>query len=201
MTNKEKYKQAFSAIHVSDDFVLEATNMNRTTKNYSLKPIAAIIAACIILMGTATTAYAADIGGIQRIIQVWIHGDQTAATITFDGNGAYDMDYTDAKGNTQHQGGGGVAFEDDGTERPLTEEELMEHLTRPEVEYKEDGTVWVYWYDQVVEITSKFENDICFLTLIKDGEPLYMTVKYNNGYATSPQKYVMPDTFNTEYRS
>ncbi len=199
MTNKEKYKQAFSAIHVSDDFTLEATNMNRTEKKYSVKPIAAIIAACIILVGTATTAYAADIGGIQRIIQIWIRGDQTAATITFDGDGTYDMTYTDPAGNHQYMGGGGVAFNNDGSERPLTEEELMEHLMMPDVRYQDDGTVWVYWYDQVVEITNKFENDICFLTLIKDGELLYMTVKYNNGYATSPQKYVMPDEFNTGY--
>ncbi len=198
MTNKEKYKQAFSAVHVSEDIIWEAKHMNRTTNHFYLKPVAAIIAACVILMGTATTAYAADIGGIQRIIQIWIHGDQTSATITFDGSGTYDMNYTDPDGNIQHQGGGGVAFEDDGSERPLTEEELMEHLNMPDVRYQEDGSVWVYWYDQCVEITEKFEDDVCYLTLMKDGEPLYVTVKYQNGYATSPQKYVLPDSFNTE---
>ncbi len=197
MTNKEKYKQAFSAVHVSDDFIWEAANMNRTTKHHSLKHIAAVIAACIILIGTATTAYAADIGGIQRIIQVWIHGDQTSATITFDGSGAYDMDYTTPDGNTQHLGGGGVALEADGTERPLTEEELMEHLTSPEVEDREDGTVWVYWYNQALEITDKFEDGVCFVKLENGDETLYMTVRYQDGWATSPQKYILPDSWST----
>ncbi len=196
MTNKEKYKQAFSVVHVSDDFILEAKNMNKTTKHNTLKPIAAILAACILLMGTATTAYAADIGGIQRIIQIWIHGDQTAATITFDGSGSYDMDYTAPDGTVQHQGGGGVAFEQDGSERPLTEEELLAHLSGPDIRYKEDGTVWVYWYDQTLEITDKFEDGVCFVKLENGDETLYMTVKYQNGLATSPQKYIMPDEFN-----
>lgn len=198
MTNKEKYKQAFSAIHVSGDFTLEAKNMTKSKKHYHLKPIAAIFAACIILLGTATTAYAADIGGIQRIVQVWIHGDQTSATITFDGNGTYDMDYMTPDGTVQHQGGGGVAFNNDGSERHLTEEELMEHLTtvRPDVRYQEDGTVWVYWYGQAMEITEKFEDGVCFVKLENGEETLYMTVKYQNGWATSPQKYIMPDEFN-----
>ena len=38
------------------------------------------------------------------------------------------------------RGGGGIAYEADGTERPLTEEEILEELNEslnaPEVEYK-----------------------------------------------------------------
>ena len=32
MTNKEKYKQAFSAIHISDEFSLEVRKMTNTSK-------------------------------------------------------------------------------------------------------------------------------------------------------------------------
>lgn len=197
MTNKDKYKQAFSVLHTSDDFSVEVHEMKHTTRPHrAITRVAACFGACILLLATATTAYAADVGGIQRIIQLWIHGDQTEATIEFDGSGNYSVDYTDSQGNEQHRGGGGVAFNPDGSERPLTEEELMEHLNAPEVRYEDDGTVWVYWFNQKIDITDKFENGVCYVKLVNGGETLYMTVKYDNGWATSPNKYLFPEEFN-----
>lgn len=38
------------------------------------------------------------------------------------------LDYTDENGKEVHQGGGGVAFNEDGTDRPVTDEEIMERL-------------------------------------------------------------------------
>ena len=55
--------------------------------------------------------------------------------------GHYTLEYTDENGETQQRGGGGVAFEPDGTERPLTPEELMEHLNAPEVSYEDGSTI------------------------------------------------------------
>lgn len=196
MTNREKYKQAFSALNTSDNFILEVEKMKQTSKRYRLKTVVALVAAFVMIVGGATTAYAMDIGGIQRTIQLWIHGDQTEVTIQFDGAGNYNMQYTDSKGNAGQQGGGGVAIGEDGTERPLTEEELTEHMTRPEVEYKDDGTVWVYWYDQTIEITDRFENDICYVQLVHGEETWYMAVKYENGYSMSAHKYPDPAEFN-----
>lgn len=196
MTNKEKYKQAFSAIHISDDFSLEVTKMKTIKKHRRLKTMAASAAACLVLIVSATTAYAADVGGIQRILQLWIHGDQTEATIAFDGNGNYSMEYTDEEGNTKQRSGGGVAIAPDGTEMPLSEEDLMDELTAPEVEYADDGTVCVYWFDQKIDITDKFEKDICYVKLVNNENTLYMTIKYKNGYALSPKKYVAPWEFN-----
>ncbi|WRS28483.1 hypothetical protein U6B65_04945 [Oscillospiraceae bacterium MB08-C2-2] len=195
MTNKEKYKQAFSAIHASNDFSLEVEKMKKTKGQHKFKVMAASIAACLVIVGSATVAYAADVGGIQRTIQLWIHGDQTEATIQFDGNGNYSMDYTDGNGNVGHQGGGGVSFAPDGTEIPASEEELMELLRAPDVEYEEDGSVWVYWFNQKVDITDKFENGVCYVKLESDKETLYMTVKYQNGYSTSPYRYLSPSEF------
>lgn len=196
MTNKEKYKQVFSAIQASDNFSLEVEKMERTNKKHKFKAIVAAVAACVMLVGSATVAYAADVGGIQRTIQLWIHGDQTEATIQFDGNGNYSMDYTDKQGNVKHQGGGGVSFAPDGTEIPASEEDLMEQLTAPDVRYEDDGTVCVYWFGQNIDITDKFENDVCYVKLVNGDDVLYMTVKYQNGYATSPNKYLSPFEFN-----
>lgn len=195
MTNHEKYKQAFSAIHASSDFSLEVENMKNASKKNKVRTLVASVAVCIVVIGSAT-AYSADICGVQRTIQLWIHGDQTQAIIEFDGDGTYNLHITDDEGNTHNRSGGGVAFNPDGTERPLTEEELMREITAPDVQYNDDGSVIVYWFDQKIDITDKFKDGVCYVKLVNDDEVLYMTVKYQNGLATSPNRYVQPFEFN-----
>lgn len=196
MTNKEKYKQAFSVLHASDDISLEVENMTMK-KRHKGNVVAAAVAACVLMVGSAGSAYAANVGGIQRTVQLWIHGDQTSAVMEMKEDSSYNIQYRDENGNTVNQSGGGVAMDGDGTERPLTQAEILENLNQPEVEYKEDGTVWVYYHNQKTEITDKFDDDgVCYLQ-IKDGNGiLYMTVKYQNGYACSSDKYVSPSDFN-----
>ena len=193
MTNKEKYKKAFSAVRPSDEFSLEVEKMKKIKKQHIFKTVAAAFVGCVIFMASATVAYAMDVGGIQRTIQLWIRGDCTNAVIQFDGDGTYSLEYTDADGNERFRGGGGIEIAPDGSERPLSEEELMEHLMLPEVEYEDDGKVWVYWLDQKVDITDKFQDDVCFVKLIKGEETMYVTVKYGNGYAVDYHKFPEPD--------
>jgi hypothetical protein len=192
MTNKEKYKQAFSVIHATDNYSLGVEKMEKASKRYKFKSMVASAAVCAVIICSGAVAYAADVGGIQRTVQIWIQGDQTAVTIQFDGNGSYSMDYTDGEGNMNHQGGGGVAIEDDGTERPQTEEELLEHLRQSEVIYEDDGSVWVYWADQKIDITDKFNNGVCYIKIESSEKTLYMTVTYQSGHSTSPHKYLEP---------
>lgn len=199
MTDKEKIQRVFDKLHASPDVLTEVLNMTTNEKSVPIRKkrlipkVAVAIAAFVLVVGSGSAAYAMDVGGIQRIVQVWIHGDQTDATFTVE-NGSYTLDYKDADGNDVHQSGGGVAYEN-GTERPLTDEELLEELSMPDVEYKEDGTVWVYYLDQKMEITDKFENDICYVKLKTDGKTQYITVKYQGGFATSPHGYVQPSEF------
>lgn len=197
MTNKEKYKQAFSVLHASDISEGEVKYMAKLKKQQKMKLTAAAIAACVII-GGAGTAYAENVGGIQRTIQLWMHGDQTSATFDFNADdGSYNLEYQDANGETVSQGGGGVALGPDGSERPLTEEEIMEELNAPDVEYLDDGSVWVYYKNQKIEITDKFDKDnVCYVKIENGDETIYMTVKYQDGYSTSPDKYPDPSTFN-----
>lgn len=196
MTNHEKYKQAFSAIHTSDKLYLEVRKMEPKKRTQKTKQMVAAIAVCVLLLGGSSVAYAADLGGIQRTLQLWMHGEQTEVIIDFNGNGSYDMQYSDSKGNEIQQGGGGVAFNEDGSERPLTQEELLDQLKDPEVSYEKDGSVWIYYFDQKIDITDKFEDGVCYVRLTNKNEILYMTVKYQNGWATSSHKYVSPSSFN-----
>ncbi len=94
---------------------------------------------------------------IQRMVQVWVHGDQTNAIFTAD--------------------------------------ELWEEINAPEVEYKEDGSVWVHYLGKSMDITDKFKNGISYVQLTVGSGTKYMTIKYQNGYAMSPHSYIRPWTF------
>ena len=148
MTDEEKFQKTFDKLHASPDVLTEVLKKTAKEQVVPMKKkrftpkAAAAIAAVVLAAGSGSAAYAMDVGGIQRIVQVWIHGDQTDAIFNVE-NGNYTLDYKDADGNDVSQGGGGVAYEN-GTERPLTADELLDEINMPEVEYEEDGTVWVY---------------------------------------------------------
>lgn len=133
-------------------------------------------------------------------IQLWILGDQTTAVMDIQ-NSEYTLTYQDADGNPHVQVGGGVVINPDGSERPMTDEEIMERVMkeaqRPEVDFRKDGSTWVYYMDQAMDITDKFNDDgICFVQLKNGSDILYLTVKYQDGFATSPDGFVQPEEFN-----
>ena len=109
MTNREKYKQAFSVLQTSGEISLEVENMAIMNKKAKLKAAAAVISTCLILAGGSGIAYAADIGGIQRTIQLWIEGDQTSATFEYNSDGSYNISIPSEDGETKEYGGGGIA--------------------------------------------------------------------------------------------
>lgn len=54
----------------------------------------------------------------------------------------------------------------------------------------------MYYKNQGLNITNKFENEICYLQLEDGDEVKFLTIKYQNGYAMSPHGYVQPWEFN-----
>ena len=69
--------------------------------------------------------------------------------------------------------------------------------TKYDIEYEKDGSVILYYKNQSIDITHKFNKDnICYVKLVDGDDSLYVTVKYNNGYASSPNKYISPWEFN-----
>ena len=74
----------------------------------------------------------------------------------------------------------------------------MEHLDSPEVDYRADGSVWVRYHGEETEITDRFDADgVCYVQVKTDDGALYLTVKYQDGFASSPHSYVSPKSFNT----
>lgn len=208
MEGQETFRKAFKNLHASPDVLTEVLAMTKEGKSISKKnffiPRAAVAAIAIILViGSGSVAFAMDLGGIQRVVQVWFHGEQTDAILDLE-NGTYELVTENEDGSTEQIGGGGYAWSVDGTERPLTEEELIEDINMPDVSREDDGKIYVYYMNNKMDITDKFsENGVCFVLLKNDGESLYMTVKINdyNGdetmsIATSPHGYLQPDEFN-----
>lgn len=194
MTNKDKYQRAFSVLHASDD-CLEGIKAMKNTHRVYWNKLVAVCAAVVVVLALASVAYAADVGGIQRSVQIWLHGDRTDAVMVVD-NGEYTLTYTDENGQTHEQGGGGVAYDFFGRERPLTAEELLDGLDAPDVEYKDDGSVWLYYRDQKLEITDKFDGDgFCYVTVMEGDHPLYVTVKYKDGVCAQTDRYATPGDF------
>lgn len=190
MTDKERYKRAFSLLRASEHDFMEVASMDHV-KVLPVRRLVSLCAAVVFVVAMATVAYAADIGGIQRKVQVWIHGDQTSAVLDVRGK-SYTLSYEDENGESRSVAGGGVAIGLFGQERPLTEEEVLEYLDSPEVAYLEDGSVWVYYHDQKLEITDKFVDGVCYVQLQEDDRVLYLTVTEEGGYTMSPHGYEKP---------
>lgn len=190
MNNKERYQRAISPLHASKDFLTEVQPMKQT--HHSLRRWLTLCAAVITLLAMATVCYAADVGGIRQIVQIWLLGEEKNATFEIE-DGRYTL--TDEDGVALFSGSA-RAIGNDGSERPLSEEEILTYFVNiPDVMYYDDDTVWLYYQDQKIDITDQFdENGLCYQ---KVGN-LYFTIKYENGFSTSPDDYPDPDTFNTE---
>ena len=193
MTGKERYKQAFSVLKLPKDFQVEIDRNTAGKNRQAWRGIMVAVIAGLVLIGGGGTAYARNVGSIQRTLQLWVHGDQTDAEMNIYADGSYELQYLDENGELRERSGGGIAYEADGTERSLTEEELIEDLDGPEVEYEADGRAWVFYRDQKIEITDLFEDGICHVKLCGENGVLYLTVAYKNGYAYSANKYPSMD--------
>ena len=172
MTNKERYKQAFSTLHSSGQFTLEVEEMKQIQKKHRKNMAVAAAVACAVAIGAGGTAYAADIGGIQQKISIWIRGEQTEVHVTENGengSGGYTFTYSQ-EGGTKDISGGGVSLDD-------------------------SGRVWVYYYDQKVEITDAFdESGACSLTLTHDDETVYLEItKHEDGRYSYEQTSIPGD--------
>ena len=66
----------------------------------------------------------------------------------------------------------------------------------PEVEFNDGGSVWLYYMDQKLEITDKFDEDgFCYVTVMEGDHPLYVTVKYKDSLCAQTNRYALPEDF------
>lgn len=107
MTEKERFQRAFAPLHASPDTMTEVMKMTeQKTKRPALRRAATIGLAAALVLALGSVAYASDLGGIQRTVQLWLNGEMTDATLTVK-NGHYTVNYTDSEGNERERSGGG----------------------------------------------------------------------------------------------
>lgn len=136
--------------------------------------------ACAVVIGAGGTAYAADLGGIQEKISMWLYGTQREVNVTENGEngyGGYTFTYMQ-DGETKSIGGGGVSIDADGNETWLSADEVAAEMSNfADIDVDEDGRVWIYYYDQKIDITDSFdENGICNLTLTHKDKTVYLEI-------------------------
>lgn len=197
MTNRDYFHRTFSKLQPSRDYLAEVNGMMEKRKIRLPKAAAATIIAVAMTAGTSGICYAADVGGIQRQIQIWTMGDQTDAVLKFNSeDGSYDVSYKDTDGTTSEMHGGGTVIEANGTERPVTDSEAEEHIRNmPEVITGDDGSCTLYYQGQSVDITNLFGQDgYCYLTLVNEdsGKTVYLTVGQDGSVAMSENRYAIP---------
>ena len=79
MSNREQYKRAFQALHASRDFSMEAMDMNTKKMRFNFsRGLAVAMIITVLLVGSLSAAYATDLGGFRRTIQIWMYGTSNA---------------------------------------------------------------------------------------------------------------------------
>lgn len=201
MTNKERYKQAFSALQTSGKKSLEVTDMAMIQKKHR-KNIAAAAAMCAAFIGVSGTVYAADIGGIQEKVSIWMYGREEEVVITGNGDGSFTLHYDCDDDNQGAMGFGGVAIGEDAngnaSERWLSADEIVVSINQTaNVEEDADGRVWVYYYDQKADVTDLFDEEgICKVSLTYEGQTVYLEIERGEAsdYAYSQMKDLPEDS-------
>ena len=184
MTNKEKYKEAFSVLHASDDISLEVEKMQKNKRNSRRKQVIAACA-CVAIVAGSMTAYATDLGGIQTRIHGWIHGEQRVVDVTGETDGSYTFTWTE-DGTTQEASGGGVSMDASGEQTVLSADEVLESFSTS-VETDDDGTIWLYYESHKVDITEYLSGSSksCKVAIKDNGTTTYFDIKSNGsgGYS------------------
>lgn len=181
--NQQRYRQAFSALKIpaSVNLAEEKTNMKPSVMR---RKLSAIAGAAAILM-TATCVYAADVGGIRTTVAGWFKGEKVTFEAVPNGDNGYDF-YKEGS-DVPEFGGGGIIYERDGSETPMSAQELLENSTGEDLRLEEDGTVMLYLKDRSYDITKwcEYDKPAYFIATV-DGNIRYMTVTIEDkGNSTS----------------
>ena len=170
MTNREKIQRAFDAVQPSGILNMEEMNM----KQKPIKKPLVLVCACIALLAVfLTAAYAADLGGFRQTLTVWCGGKQQTVEVTQPQEGMLQWTGEDGMIHTS----GGIAVEDDGTERPLTLEELLDEQfsERPVLNFYEDGRAFLEFFEHYVDVTDQLDSGRIEAALEHDGVLYYIT--------------------------
>lgn len=191
MTDRERYKQAFSVLHADRDICLETEPKERKQRTVLWQRVAAACACVALLLGGAGTAYAADLGGVRTALTAWISGQQVEVEVADGEDGVYTFTYEAEDGTEQVFGGEGVVMDENGNETPASAEEILDGMSIG-AEIREDGSIWVYYYEKTVEITDCFADgeNTCKVAIEYDGELHYFDIHLDDSCTDVDEVYI-----------
>ncbi|MBR3166069.1 MAG: hypothetical protein IKF16_07860 [Lachnospiraceae bacterium] len=175
MTNHEEYKKAFRHVRPSREITMEDLEMNKQAYiRGKVLTIVGSVAGAVILSGGV--CYAANVGGIQETVQLWLHGNQVEATVESSEDVPFTVTYEDEEGIHEF-GGGGMSEDENGEMRPISMEEYIEYLQNEsiDVEMKEDGSCWLYGGETAMDITDLF--NVCETSIEVDGKTKWVRIE------------------------
>ena len=194
MTNRERYRNAAEHIRPSAEMnvlnYVEGHEMKRSRR--PLRTVAVVFAAAALVLMMTVGAYAADIGGVQHKVSTWLHGEATEVTVTYnEDEQSYTLTYPDGTERTT----GGLVYE--GSEpRPMTEEEILDTLNEPDMDWDDEGNVFVYIRDHKIDVTDQIRENGYAQVEVKDGLLTdYVTVVMhgeNQGFGISSGHFGYP---------
>lgn len=170
MTDRQRYKQAFSVLHASENSFKEVGTMKKTVPVRRLVAVCAVLA---VLIAMAGVAYAADVGDIQQAIHIWLHGEKE---VQVDGTTSYTITV------------GEVAVADsnsDEVEPSMSDADAaaLADGEMPDIEYLDDGRVILHFDGEEIDITDRFVDGECVIPLEVDGNSVYLTIVYGEGFS------------------
>ncbi|MBR3553685.1 MAG: hypothetical protein IKN72_09915 [Clostridia bacterium] len=150
--------------------------MKETTIRCKQKRFLALAAVAAVLLAAAVGAYAADVGGVQKTIRVWFHGASHDVAISERTDGGYDFRYTGENGEPHELAASGVYVDENGEERPMTPEEILDGNELDVVE-KDGGGFILYYRDKTFDLTKLLdENGGCKVCFKENDQPFGKTV-------------------------
>ena len=197
--NRENYQRSFNRLHLSEDFRgrlderLEKERKGKikmfNTSVHGISKIAAAIAISFIAIGSAGVCYANDLGGVRTNFELWLNGSKQAVEIEDDGTGSYKLIAEDGS----ERGFGGVALNDDGTETPMSAEELLEQMNNEcFLDIADDGTVTFIYKNIKADVTDKIDKKGNLYVHVDDPDNAYTYFTIydydGNGYSCSSDK-------------
>lgn len=227
MTNKQWFQRTFSVLHASESSLVEIMTA-KCTRRLRVSRLAVICAAVLLLIGLASIACATGLGVIHHTIKgVSVfngseNGYETDMALEIRED-ICTMTYRDQDGMLHEiEGVAKVAVDADGSMRLLTDPRTLSPPGSPTVQYRDDGSVWVYYqmpYShgiaidnddndasiyyasdcEAIEITDRFNADgVCYIQLETKNGTRYLTIKYQGDFVSSRDGYVPPASVGAE---
>ncbi|MBR6224193.1 MAG: hypothetical protein IKR02_00545 [Firmicutes bacterium] len=188
MSNREKYRHAMNTVIPSKEITAEVILELREEKKMKTgthrmrRTLVGLVAAVVLVIGVTGGAYATDALGFRQAVNTWLYGEPVQVEVEEISPGNYEVHYP----NGMTRGMGGISYDANGNPQPATAEDINSQLDYPEVEMTEDGTINLFYRDQVIDITEDVADDNVAQVKFKEGVlPLYVTINWEGdaGYS------------------